>query len=147
MHISYYIDATLSYEFSSYSVNEDVGVLELSITLVEGNLERNISITVSTIDLDAHSVEDFAVLDMALTFPDGSRAGDKLKVNVKVIDDQLVELDEEFWVEITSEDEHVQFVAKAAKITIIDNDGKYMKIVIYYSDLILSTDVLSKLHN
>ena len=147
MHISYYIDATLSYEFSSYSVNEDVGVLELSITLVEGNLERNISITVSTIDLDAHSVEDFAVLDTALTFPDGSRAGDKLKVNVKVIDDQLVELDEEFWVEITSEDERVQFVAKAAKITIIDNDGKYMKIVIYYSDLILSTDVLSKLHN
>ena len=130
MHVSYYIDATLSFEFSSYSVNEDVDVLELSITLVEGNLERNISITVSTMNLDAHSVEDFAVLDAALTFPDGLRAGDKLKVNVKVIDDQLVELDEEFWVEITSEDERIQFVTKAVKVTIIDNDGKCMEVVI-----------------
>ena len=131
MHISYYIDATLSYEFSSYSVNEDVGVLDLSITLVEGNLQQNISITISTMDLDAHSVEDFALMDTALTFPDGSIAGDELKVSVKVIDDQLVELDEQFWVEITSEDERVQFVTKAAKITVIDNDGKCMEVVIY----------------
>lgn len=119
------IDATLSYEFSSYSVDEDVGVLELNIVLVEGNLERNISLAVSTTDLDAHSAEDFALLmDAAIMFSDGTRAGDKLKVNVKVIDDQLVEHDEQFWVNITSEDEHVQFVTKAAQITIIDNDGE-----------------------
>jgi paraquat-inducible protein B len=75
-------------------------------------------------DLDAHAVEDFAVLDADLVFPNGSTAGDKLKVNVKVIDDQLVERDEQFWVEIASEDEHVQFATKSARITIIDNDGK-----------------------
>ena len=122
----FHIDATLSYEFSSYAVNEDVGVLELSIVLVEGNLERNISLAISTMDLDAHSVEDFAALKAALVFPAGSRTGDELKVNVKIIDDQLVELNEQFWAEITSEDERVQFDIKAMQITIVDNDGKYV---------------------
>ncbi|MCG8621557.1 MAG: hypothetical protein MJE68_06095 [Proteobacteria bacterium] len=124
------IDATLSYEFSSYSANEDVGVLELSIVLVEGNLERNIFLIISAIDLDAHAVEDFAILDAAVMFPDGSQAGDKLKVNVKVVDDQLVEHDEQFWMEISSEDERVQFVTKAAQITIINNDGKCMTMTV-----------------
>lgn len=124
------IDATLSYEFSSYSTDEDVGVLELSIVLVEGNLERNISLTISTMDMDAHAVEDFGALDAAVVFPDGSQAGDKLKVNVKVVDDQLVEHDEQFWMEISSEDKRVQFVTNAAQITIVDNDGKCMTMTV-----------------
>lgn len=120
-----HVDVTLSYEFSTYTVNEDVGVLELSIVLVEGNLERNISIATSTMDSGAHSVDDFSVLEAALVFPAGSRSGDELKVYVKIIDDQLIEPNEQFWAEITSADQRVQFDTKAAQITIIDNDGKY----------------------
>lgn len=105
-------------------------MLGLSIILVEGNLERNVSLAISTVDLDAHSVEDFAISDVAVMFPDGSRTGDKLKINVKVIDDQLVEHDERFWMEIASDVERAQFVTKAAQITIIDNDGKCMAVAV-----------------
>ena len=128
--ICFHIDATLSYEFSSYTVDENDGILELSITLVEGTLERNISIALSTMDMDARSFEDFALLESALTFSTGSSAGDEQKTNVKIIDDQLVELDEKFWMEITSEDDAVQLAAKSAQITIIDNDGKYSSCIV-----------------
>lgn len=99
----------------------------MSIVPVKGNLERNISLKISAMDLDACAVEDFTILNAVVVFPDESRAGDKLKVNVKVIDDQLIEHDEQFWMEISSEDERVQFVTKAAQITII---GKCMTMTV-----------------
>ena len=118
-------DATLGFELSSYTINEDAQILELNVILIEGRLERNISAEISTVDLDAQFEKDFDITDSVLTFPAGASSGERQTVVVRITDDHLVEANEQFIVKLASADSAVQFATKSAQITIIDNDSKY----------------------
>lgn len=121
------IDAVLSFEMGSYTINEDARMLELSVILIEGILERSVSANISALDLDAQSIEDYAVVESVLTFSAGANVGEEQKFIVRITDDQLVEFDEKFSVEIVSSDNAVHLATKSALIIITDNDCKYAR--------------------
>ena len=114
----------LGFETNSYTISEDARMLELNVVLVEGILERNVSTRISITDMEAQLVQDFTIVDSIVTFPAGMSTGDNQKIVVQLVDDQLVEIDESFSIELVSDDNAVRLATKSVQITIIDNDGE-----------------------
>ena len=106
---------------SNVTVNESVGNITLTVTL-EGNLENNISVDYTTVDLSASSTEDYLSTAGTLTF---TPQNDSRTITVSIVDSDLVEGDETFLIELSniiSAGQQVQLVREQSVITIEDND-------------------------
>ena len=101
-----------------YSVSEGAGVLRVKILSRKG-LKK--SIGVRTVDAEASSPQDYTAIDSVLDFDKGKT---EAEVNIKIIDDENWEPDEDFFVELYD----VNTKAKLAgddtrtRVTIMDDD-------------------------
>lgn len=64
-----------------------------------------------------------------LTFPEGSEQGDLQCEEVEIIDDEAVEDEEHFYVDLSTDDSSVQLLSyyQRRRFGIYDNDGKYIE--------------------
>lgn len=99
------------------------------MVMVKGMLERDIYANIFTSAMDAQPLEDFIVIDSFIKFSAGARSGDTQSISVRILDDQIVEIDEQFSIELVSVDNAVQFAKKSSQITILDNDGELTTII------------------
>jgi hypothetical protein len=88
---------------------------------------------------------DYELHPTVLTVPTGSAQGSRQCVTVSVNDDVAVENDEYFHIILTSSDARVEVssICQRARFTIIDADGKTIKIIsdmnVYYNQNIITT--------
>ena len=80
-----------------YSVSEGAGMLRVKIQVKTNN---RLSVGVRTVDAEATSPKDYIAIDQVIDF-DGGRLGKKeAEVQIKIIDDENWEPDEDFFVEL-----------------------------------------------
>ena len=110
---------TIGFSPTVYSVDEDAGSVELTVLVLSGTIADGESVTVVVMTVDGSAVagEDYTELTDTLTFD-----ADTLMVPVTVMieDDMLLELDQNFFVELSGN--RVSDSASVARVTILDND-------------------------
>ncbi len=110
---------TIGFSPTVYSVDEDAGSVELTVLVLSGTIADGESVTVVVMTVDGIAVvdEDYTELTDTLTFD-----ADTLMVTVTVMieDDMLLELDQNFFVELSGN--RVSDSASVARVTILDND-------------------------
>ena len=119
------IGVTISFDRGMYSVGENDGSVQISASLVQGELQRPVEVLFSTQSGTATSEDpkDFQSLqNVALQF-------DELlirnQVSVTIINDNIFEDEERFFASLVTNDADVDFGNKNATITIVDDgDGK-----------------------
>ena len=119
------IGVTISFDRGMYSVGENDGSVQISASLVQGELQRPVEVLFSTQSGTATSEDpkDFQSLqNVALQF-------DELlirnEVSVTIINDNIFEDEERFFASLVTNDADVDFGNNNATITIVDDgDGK-----------------------
>ena len=111
-----------------YSVGENAGTVQISASLVQGELERPVEVLFSTMSGTATSEDpkDFQSLQsIVFQFNDTiHQAGD----SVTIINDNIFEKEEKFFASLITNDADVDFRIKNATITIVDDgDSKSHK--------------------
>jgi uncharacterized repeat protein (TIGR01451 family) len=110
----------LQFAPSSYTVEEDGGLVEVTVTMDKANPFASTSFTVSTQDGAARAGNDYAALNNVLvTIAAGATSG---KFNVQIVNDDVAENNESFNVVLTSSTGAAIGAANAAAITIENED-------------------------
>ena len=107
-----------------YTVNENDGTVQISASLVQGELQRPVEVLFSTISGTATSEDpkDFQSLQrVALQFDDFMLDND---VSVTITNDNIFEDDEKFFASLITSDEFVDFGDNATITIVDDGDGK-----------------------
>ena len=114
-----YTVVTAGFEVSEYSLHEGMSSLEVCILLEGGQLDRPVNIVLSSNDRTAVAQLDYAGLYTAgFELSDGNIRC----VDVTIRDDTVVERDETFALDLSSNDTAVHVVSHSATVVIIDND-------------------------
>ena len=110
---------TIGFSPTVYSVDEDAGSVELTVLVLSGTIADGESVTVVVMTVDGSAVagEDYTELTDTLTFDADTLT---LTVTVMIEDDMLLELDQNFFVELSGN--RVSDSASVARVTILDND-------------------------
>lgn len=115
----------LAIQQPSYTVQESAEELQLSIEIVDGILDRSVSLAVESRDGNASArTGDYTSLSETLIYTSGSSSGSILTLMVEVGDDQLVEGLESFTIHATAVDTSVELESgrETTTIFIVDND-------------------------
>ena len=104
-----------------YSVGENAGTVQISASLVQGELERPVEVLFSTLSGTATSEDpkDFQSLQSIVLQFDGLMIQNE--VSVTIINDTIFEDDEIFFSSLRTNDTFVDFGIKNATITIFDD--------------------------
>ena len=105
-----------------YSVGENAGTVQISASIVQGELERPVEVLFSTLSGTATSEDpkDFQSLQSVLQFDDLMIRNE---ISVTIINDTIFEDDEIFFSSLRTNDTFVDFGIKNATITILFDDG------------------------
>ena len=115
------IGITISFDHSMYSVGENAGTVQISASIVQGELERPVEVLFSTLSGTATSEDpkDFQSLQsIVLEFNNLMLQNE---VSVTIINDTIFEDDEIFFSSLRTNDTFVDFGIKNATITIYDD--------------------------
>ena len=111
---------TIGFNQPSYEVLEDAGSLQVCVSSVPGVLEREVTVRISNISL----MEDIVTTQFEpLVF---SEESSEICREIIVLNDELFENDEQFFIELVSEDTVVLFSIFNASITVINEDGMFI---------------------
>ena len=80
------------------------------------------SFRVQSINLNAESGSDYTAVDTEVTFQTFESTK---SVSVPIINDNLIEIDEQFLLRLSTDDNNVIINDNEMRITIIDNDGTW----------------------
>ena len=113
------VPVAIGFSPAVYSVDEDAGSVELTVVVSSGEIEEGSSVTLSvrTIDGSAVAGEDYSEVIRTLTFSADTQT---VTVDVTILDDDLVEGDQDFVLELSGGG--VSSSASVARVTIEDED-------------------------
>ncbi|NKI33325.1 Calx-beta domain-containing protein, partial [Croceivirga thetidis] len=104
---------------NNQSVNEDVGFTTVLVTIF-GNYQVPPTINYETRDGTANNTQDFTGINNSHTFIGNN--GETFPINIPIIDDEIIEFSESFFVDIISNTGSLN-IDLSSSITIIDNDA------------------------
>jgi acetyltransferase-like isoleucine patch superfamily enzyme len=107
---------TAQFSETTYRVNEDEGLLRVTVKRVGGN-EGKISVSYATLSESAKVGSDFEIAEGSLTWRDGDQ-GDKTFA-ISITDDTAIESNETFIISLQDMEETLETV----KVTVVDNDS------------------------
>ena len=112
----------IGFNSTEYTVAENEGSVQLTVVVLAGQLQRDVSVQVST----SPATADFGSVSPTLIF---SSTITSINVPVNITDDMLVEVSENFFGNITliSTDANVTVNPAEATITIEDDDGMFYR--------------------
>ncbi|KAL5516904.1 hypothetical protein EMCRGX_G002348 [Ephydatia muelleri] len=84
---------TVGFRSSSYLYDETGGPILVCIQIYNGNLERNVSMKIASIDGSAEAYSDYTPLNSTITFTHGMTSGSFICTDTTIIDDDVVEED------------------------------------------------------
>ena len=118
-----FLSPIVGFKCLHYSVSEGIGKLNVKFINKTG---MEMEVGVRTVDLTANAGEDYYAIDEIISFGDAQK---EQYVEVKIIDDDTFEPDEDFYIEIYDPEtgERLPGSDTRTKITIIDDDkpGKF----------------------
>ena len=121
---SFIIGVTISFDRVMYSFNENAGSVNISASLVEGELKRTVEVLFSTQSGTATSEDpkDFQSFHRApLQFDELMIQNE---VSVTIINDNIFEDEERFFASLVTNDAFVDFGDNATITIVDDGDGK-----------------------
>lgn len=108
-----------------YSGSEASGLIEVTVTVLQGSLSEDVVVRIFTEDATALSSSDYTSVDQLLTF---SSTNTTITVSVPIQDDNIDEDDEYLRMRIeldpASGQTNVQLMPDQAQLFIQDDDGK-----------------------
>ncbi|KAL6424460.1 hypothetical protein ACFW04_009901 [Cataglyphis niger] len=108
------------FEPGHYTVMENVGTFEVGVTRVGGDLNKTCSVDYCTEDGSAEAGSDYVSAKGTLTFEPGET---KKTIKLSVIDDELFEEDEHFYVRLSNVTQPAMLVSPSlATVMILDDD-------------------------
>ena len=115
-------DVTIGFEMEMYNSGEDQGTVQVCARIMEGSLEREVSIALQTQDGSAEEPDDYSSVSATLVF---DMTNDIQCVNISIENDEILEGMEDFEVILDSGDEErVNLSPESAVVNIMDDDGK-----------------------
>ena len=116
-------NVTFGFEREQYSAREDQGMVEVCSRVIEGSLEREVSIILRTNSISAQSPDDYQETSETLTFSESVQVQ---CVNVSLADDDVLEGVEEFeGVLDAGDEERINLSPERTLVMITDDDGNY----------------------
>lgn len=116
---------TIGFNQSSYEVSEGVGSLQVCVSSVLGVLEREVTVMMEFLS-NTSLMEDVVTMEFEpLVF---SEESSEICREVVVVNDELFEDDEQFFIQLVSEDSVVLFSIFNASITVINDDGMFKSV-------------------
>ncbi len=114
------VDVEIGFSPTDYDVSEGAGIVELTVSVLSGDIESGVSlaVVVMTVDGSAFAGEDYSELTETLVF---TSIMTEATVNVMIVNDGLAEGEETFEVELSSE--RVSSGSSVATVTISDDDA------------------------
>ncbi|KAG7200170.1 hypothetical protein KM043_000605 [Ampulex compressa] len=108
------------FEPGHYTVMENVGTFEVGVTRLGGDLERPCTVDYCTEDGSAEAGSDYVSAKGTLSFAPGET---KKTIKLSVIDDELFEEDEHFYVRLSNVSQPAMLVSPSlATVMILDDD-------------------------
>ncbi|XP_008549239.1 sodium/calcium exchanger 3 [Microplitis demolitor] len=108
------------FEPAHYTVMENVGTFEITVTRVGGDLNKSCTVDYYTEDGSAEAGEDYVAARGTLTFEPGEV---KKTIQLSVIDDDVFEQDEHFYVKLSNVSQPAMLVSPSlATVMILDDD-------------------------
>ncbi|CAK9808867.1 Sodium/calcium exchanger 1 [Anthophora plagiata] len=108
------------FEPGHYTVMENVGTFEVGVTRAGGDLSKPCSVDYCTEDGSAEAGSDYISAKGTLTFDSGET---KKTIKLSVIDDELFEEDEHFYVRLSNASQPAMLVSPSlATVMILDDD-------------------------
>ncbi|XP_043672127.1 sodium/calcium exchanger 1 isoform X3 [Vespula pensylvanica] len=108
------------FEPGHYTVMENVGTFEIGVTRAGGDLNKSCTVDYSTEDGSAEAGSDYVSAKGTLTFEPGET---KKTIQLSVIDDELFEEDEHFYVRLSNVSQPAMLVSPSlATVMILDDD-------------------------
>ncbi|XP_047348563.1 sodium/calcium exchanger 1 isoform X1 [Vespa velutina] len=108
------------FEPGHYTVMENVGTFEIGVTRAGGDLNKSCTVDYSTEDGSAEAGSDYVSAKGTLTFESGET---KKTIQLSVIDDELFEEDEHFYVRLSNVSQPAMLVSPSlATVMILDDD-------------------------
>ncbi|XP_014609691.1 PREDICTED: sodium/calcium exchanger 1 isoform X1 [Polistes canadensis] len=108
------------FEPGHYTVMENVGTFEIGVTRAGGDLNKACTVDYSTEDGSAEAGSDYVSAKGTLTFEPGET---KKTIQLSVIDDELFEEDEHFYVRLSNVSQPAMLVSPSlATVMILDDD-------------------------
>ncbi|XP_034941333.1 sodium/calcium exchanger 1 [Chelonus insularis] len=108
------------FEPAHYTVMENVGEFEVGVTRVGGDINKSCSVDYYTEDGTAEAGSDYVSAKGTLTFEPGET---KKTIKLSVIDDELFEEDEHFYVRLSNVTQPAMLVSPSlATVMILDDD-------------------------
>ena len=114
-------DVEIGFDQVTYNVDEAVGTVELTVRVIGGVLEDTVTLNYVPVGGSATTIEDYEIVTKPLML---SSLITSVTIKVSVIDDNVVEGVENFFVDITGValPANVRLVPSRATVTIEDND-------------------------
>ena len=109
----------VGFDSATYSVNEASGTVELTVSVISGNLTETIRLSYAVSDVSTTVSDDYTVsgdtLELSLMTP-------SVTISVDITDDMSDEPEEEFTVELSGAPAGITLDPATATVTIIDDD-------------------------
>ena len=121
---------TIGFENEVFPSSEDQGTVQVCARILDGSLERQVTVMLMSRDGTAEEPEDYSSVLASLSF-DGMTA--LQCVNISLENDEILEGMEEFEVVLNSPDEDEEGVIlspETAVVSIIDDDGELKNLII-----------------
>ena len=114
----------VGFEQLAYDVNENGGTVQVC-AVITGEIESNVIVDLQTSDSAAEASRDYTALNTELTFVAPSTRACQ---DINILNDQLYEVDENFFGELTSSNPRVEVIT-ARRRTTVEINGKDSKCV------------------
>lgn len=115
------IGTTITFDKTDYYVYENDTSVEVCVSRYGGVLSRPLNLAITSSDGTASDLKDFSKLLLAIPLSESD--GNRLCINVTIIDDLLLENDETFTLLLTSADSAVSVELNMTTVTILDDDS------------------------
>ena len=112
-------ETTISFSSTSYTVDEEAGTVQVSMT-ISTSVSYEVSVDLSTTSRTAVAGQDYTAASTTVTFP--ANIISTRAVTITIIDDPFPEYDEYFTVSLESDDERVAIGGGPATVTIESDD-------------------------
>ena len=109
-----------------YEVDENAVQVEVCAVIVNGEIAADVEVSLETADNSALAGSDYTALTTTLTFAAPSTRACE---NINIINDQMYEIDETFFGQLTSDNARVVIIParRQTTIEINDEDSKLLK--------------------
>ena len=126
-----FVGVRVGFDPMDYSVDESAGSINLTIRILEGTLERPVTVSFSTMDGTATSTapsNDFvAVANQDVVFDPST---DSRNVAVTIVEDNRAEVTENFYGNLSTSDGSVQLSPDSARVDILESSRVDSKFII-----------------